>query len=304
MFKPIFNTEKITIFVFFKRYHLYFVLNRIKNIHNYLNSITLSNNIYFLLKKLFYLFKVSVLKVYTKLFLNTFNNFIDYKKFSNFQYNKSYSQLNTFSTLLSKRLSFYFIYKRNKNIFIYNNLYFEPFLYNYSGNTFKKNYSSFINSFLKKAPYNTFNTFISTSNNFTINYYYLKIINTFMKDSIYDLKTLFLNHKYVLINLFLNNTFTFLYLCKHNNYSSNNYYKFLYFLNYNLKDDYNKLPPITQRVSYLVEILTNKIKIKKINNNDSNINKSFLLNNILNYLVFSNVFKFSRYKYLYTSSSN
>ena len=124
-----------------------------------------------------------------------------------------------------------------------------------------------------------------------------------MKDCIYDLKTMFLNHKYLFIYLFVHNTFIFSNLYKHKNYSSNSY-KFLYFLNYNLKDLYKKLPPTTQRVDSLVVILTNKFKKNNHSTINININTSFLLNNIFNYLVFSKIFKYSRYKYLYTSSSN
>jgi len=46
---------------------IFFILK----IHNYLSSVILSNNIYFLLKKVFYLFKVSVLK--TKFFFKSKN---------------------------------------------------------------------------------------------------------------------------------------------------------------------------------------------------------------------------------------
>ena len=160
MFKPIFKTKNVNIFVFLKKYESFFVFNRIKSIHRYLNSINLSNNIYFLLKKLFYLFKVSVFKVYNKFFLNTFDNFVSYKSVSNFQYDKSYSTLDNYSIVLNKRLSFYFLYKINKNFFIYNFIYFEPFLYDYSFNNFKNSYSSFINSFFKKKlTSNYFNNF-------------------------------------------------------------------------------------------------------------------------------------------------
>lgn len=312
LYRQKFSKKKITFFYFLKRYKK--VFNFIKLV--YLHKIFLSfdtysySTIYFTLKRFFIFFKLFLFNIYHSHFLNSYKSvsYIRNKDLYSISKSNYFKQYDSLSSFIKNKLFFYYLYKKDKQLFFYSYTYFDSSLCETYNNKllFNKDYN-FLNLLFKRDNIfkrNKFSFFYNKPIYYNVNKYF---INSICSSSIGKYSFLLLNNilntkKYYFF--FFYNCFLMNFLFKI--YNNVDFYKkkesyFLYIIDYSLSDSYKGI--FSSPKSFLITFINEcKLHLKKGKLMSALSSKSTLFSyNIFSFFIYKKLYSIIKKKKIFNS---